>query len=86
MKFNKRIYRCLWRDKVDLGMWLVIMGFFLGFAIWKANVSGVLAVVALYVYGAMYRLNHFWQDRQKMYNRLKELGENVGEILEQEDL
>jgi hypothetical protein len=50
------------------------------------DVSGLLVVVFFYVYNVMIRLNHYWQDRVKMYNRLKELHEDVDAILGQEDL
>lgn len=86
MAFNKRLYKCLWRDKVDLLFWLAI-AFFFGLSQVKGkDVSGLLVVVFFYVYNVMIRLNHYWQDRAKMYDRLKELGENIGAILDREDL
>ena len=82
--FNWRLFRCIWRDKVDMLFWLAIIFFFV-YSLFDHNVSGVLVVVAFYLYNAMYRLATFWQDRRKMYERLKELGEDVDAILRQKD-
>lgn len=82
--FNWRLFRCIWRDKVDMLFWLAVIFFFV-YSLFDHNVSGVLVVVAFYLYHAMYRLATFWQDRRKMYERLKELGEDVDAILGQKD-
>ena len=87
MGFNKRIYRCLWRDKVDLLFWAAIIGFFVG-SLFGHDVSKVLWVVVFYLYYAMYRRETFWQDRAKMYKYLKDEihCKNPDEIISQEDI
>jgi len=86
MKFNKRLYKCLWRDKVDLLFWLAIIFFFVYSQVDNHDVSGVLVVVAFYIYNVMIRLNHYWQDRAKMFKYLQSRGINVNVILDQKDL
>lgn len=86
MAFNKRLYKCLWRDKVDLLFWLAIIFFFVLSQVAGKNVSGLLVVVVFYLYNAMYRLNHYWQDRAKMFRYLQKEGINIDEILDEDDL
>lgn len=86
MAFNKRLYKCLWRDKVDLLFWLAIIFFFVYSQVKGKDVSGLLVVVIFYLYNAMIRLNHYWQDRAKMFNFLKKHGYNIDDVLDQEDL
>ena len=86
MAFNKRLYKCLWRDKVDMLFWLAIIFFFVYSQVRDKDVSGLLVVVIFYLYNVMIRLNHYWQDRAKMFRFLKKKGYNIDLILEQEDL
>jgi len=83
MKFNKRLYKCLFRDTVDLLFWLAVIFFFILSQVKGSNVNGVLVVVAFYLYNVMYRLNHYYQDRAKFYQYLKEQGLNPEHILEE---
>jgi hypothetical protein len=86
MAFNKRLYKCLWRDKVDLLFWLAIAFFFGLSQVEGKDVSGLLVVVFFYVYNVMIRLNHYWQDRAKMHRHLESIGENIDAILGQDDI
>jgi len=67
---NKRKFRfarCILHDKVDMLMWLAILGLFIYSQVTHTDVSGFLILLFLYVYYAMYRRFTFWQDRRKMY-------------------
>lgn len=86
MAFNKRLYKCLWRDKVDLLFWLAIIFFFVYSQVQSKDISGLLVVVIFYIYNGMIRLNHYWQDRAKMHRYLVNMGINVNAILDQEDM
>ena len=80
MKMPKAI-RYLYRDIVDLLMWVVTVGMlvaYLGFG-WDTN--GWLWVLVFYMYYAMFRLGTFWETRKIFYERLKELGEIPEDLL-----
>ncbi len=66
MKRKWRFVRCIWRDMVDLFMWLVFIGFFLAHVLTDIDVSKILFVVIGYVYYAMFRRETFWQRWQKL--------------------
>ena len=96
MKKNRlRFIRCIWHDKVDMLMWLVIIGLFVYSLIVSpyemsekfdiGDVSPFLFVIIFYVYYFMYRKFTFWQDRIKMYEHLKDIGEDADEIIKKED-
>ena len=86
MKKNRlRFIRCIWHDGVDMLMWLVIIGMFLYHIITGVDVSKFLFVLIFYVYYFMYRKFTFWQDRRKMYEHLKDIGEDADEIIKKED-
>jgi hypothetical protein len=85
MAFNKRIYRCLWRDKVDLLFWAVNIFLFI-YSLYGHDVSKFLWVNIFYLYNAMYRRETFWQDRFKLWNYLKKRGINPDPILGQDDV
>ena len=80
-----RFLRCIFHDKVDTIMWLVILGLFIYSQISGTDVSEFLIVLFFYVYYFMYRKFTFWQDRRKMYQELKNQGFAVDWLLETED-
>ena len=84
-KSNWRFIRCIWHDKVDLIMWLVIIGIFIYHIFWKVDVSKFLFMMIFYVYYFMYRKFTFWQDRRKMYQELKNRNADVDFILNSKD-
>ena len=85
MVFNKRIYRCLWRDKVDLLFWAANIFLFI-YSLLGHDVSKFLWVNIFYLYHAMYRRETFWQDRYKFWKYLKNMGINTDAILGQDDV
>ena len=84
-KRRLRFLRCILHDKVDMLMWLVVIGLFVYSRFWHVDVSDFLFVMIFYVYYAMYRRFTFWQDRKKMYLELKKMGFNVDWLLQTED-
>jgi len=89
MKISKsklRFIRCLWHDKVDLLIWLVTVGMFVGFFFFRKDTNGFLFLLIFYIYYALYRIFTFWQDREKMYRYIESLGKNPFDILYEEDI
>jgi len=80
-----RFLRCIWHDKVDTLMWLTIIGLLIFRFVTGEDVSQFLFVLMFYVYYFMYRKFTFWQDRKKFWQYLKDIGENVDNILEKDD-
>jgi len=86
MKKRKwRFIRCIWNDKVDTMMWLVIAGLFVYSRITDTDVSPFLFVVFFYVYYFMYRKTTFWQQSWKMKNYLKKIGIDSDSIINNTD-
>jgi len=76
-----RVIRYLYRDIVDLLMWLVTIGMLVTHFVTGKDVSGFLWILIFYVFYAMFRLGTFWETRKIFYDRLKELGENPEKLL-----
>jgi len=95
-KEKLRLLRCIWFDIVDLGFWLVTIGFFVQYLVrfgWEhmANASrigiptGFLAVVIFYFYFAMYRRATAKQENYKFRRYFKTIKVDPDAILDMYD-
>jgi len=86
MKNRKwRFIRCIWSDKVDLIMWLVIIGLFVYSRITDTDVSPFLFVLTFYVYYFMFRKTTFQQRCIKYERFLKGISQDPDIILNKYD-
>lgn len=76
-----RFIRYIYRDIVDMLMWLVTIGMLVAYFGFNKDTNGFLWVLIFYIYYAMFRLGTFWETRKIFYERLKELGENPEDLL-----
>lgn len=75
----KKILKYLWRDKVDLIIWIfMIMAFGQLFIIGKDLTAG-FAIMILYVFGVMYRLGTFSDIIMKQDQEIKELNDRIND-------
>ena len=57
MRFRiKDMLRYMWRDKVDLGMFLVVLAGGVQWFIWGEDLTPICLVFALYTFGVMHRV------------------------------
>lgn len=86
MKKRKwRFIRCIWSDKVDTIMWLVVIGLFVYSRITGSDVSPFLFVLIFYIYYFMFRKVTFWQQNMKMRKYLESISQDPDVIINKYD-
>jgi Flp pilus assembly protein TadB len=80
MKLSK-VFKSLTRDYVDLLMFLTCVGLFIWYISTGINLSAFIILIAFYLIFVMVRFYVYLDQRNRLYQRLKDHGINADDIM-----